>query len=432
MLAIYILVFIIGAAIAERYIGNAVVWIVLLAVGAFSAVQIVRLRQLTRQISDFTASLAGGDFEKRLFFVGAGEFDEIAANLNSMASELKTLISESEREKDRLSVILRSMPDALLVIDGRGAISLASAASRGFFGSGEPITGKPFMEVVRSPELFSLMEESGRSRGTKEGEARIGERHLMIRVSPLQQDGGMPQGFIAVFHDITEARRLEQVRKDFVANVSHEIKTPVAAIKGFADTLLEGAIEDRETAMRFIRTIKSNSERLNSLVDDLMTISKLELGVIKIEKAEIDPSEAIDAVCATLEGVAAKKGLYLKASITPGIGKIPADRDRVIQILTNLVDNAIKFTEQGGVTIGLDKEDDTMCLFVEDTGMGIPKRHLPRLGERFYRVDASRSRKLGGTGLGLAIVKHIVRAHGWRMEIESQEGKGTKVKVFVA
>jgi len=411
-----------------------VVIFVLSALGLVSATQTARLRKLTRRIIDFSSELAAGDLGKRLIFEGTPyvEFDEIARNLNLMAEAMKGTLRESEEEKNRLNAILKGIPDALLIIDPKDIIALSSSASRDFFGA-SPVTGKPFIEVVKSPEFISMMDRARQDILPSEGEIKLDypeERNVTVRVSPLFYKERL-SGFVAVFHDITRLKKLEEVRKDFVANVSHEIKTPVAAIRGFADTLIEGAIDDRETALRFIRTIKSNSERLNSLVDDLMTISRLELGAIRIEKSPVDIGDVIEDIPAMFKDNAGKKGLYIKTSVKPG-GIISADKDRLIQILTNLVDNAIKFTEEGGVTVGFQEEEGAAFLFVEDTGMGIPKRHLPRIGERFYRVDTSRSRKLGGTGLGLAIVKHIVKAHGWRMEMESREGKGTKVKVFVS
>jgi two-component system phosphate regulon sensor histidine kinase PhoR len=256
------------------------------------------------------------------------------------------------------------------------------------------------------------------------------EKHLTVRVSPLFYKERELSGFVAVFHDITDIRKLEQVRKDFVANVSHELKTPITAIKGFADTLLDGALGDQETATRFIQTIKSNSERINSLVDDLMTISKIELGVIGVKKSVVD----IDGVCENIvelfKTAAASKNLYLKSHVGD-TRQIEADRNRLIQILTNLVDNAIKFTETRGVTFGIDREGGKNFIFVKDTGIGVPAKFVSRLGERFFRVDPARSRKMGGTGLGLAIVKHLVKAHGWNLQIESIHGKGTRVKIII-
>jgi two-component system phosphate regulon sensor histidine kinase PhoR len=258
------------------------------------------------------------------------------------------------------------------------------------------------------------------------------ERYLSVRVSPLFYREGELSGYIALFHDTTQMKRLEETRKDFVANVSHEIKTPVTAIQGFAETLLDGALDDREHAENFLRTIKSHSERLNRLVDDLLTLSKIELGAIRIDKTNVNISDIVDSVLETLRPGAESKGLVLTKALKADELEIFANRDRTIQILLNLVDNAIKFTETGSVEIGSGKKEERLYLYVKDGGIGIPKRYLFRLGERFFRVDPSRSRALGGTGLGLAIVKHLVRAQGWEMQIESEEGKGTTVRVYVS
>jgi two-component system phosphate regulon sensor histidine kinase PhoR len=407
--------------------------LVILATGAFYLWQTGRLRGLTMQVADFSSSIVRGDFEKRLFFEGVGEFNEIADNLNTMAEELKKMIDESEEEKSRLNVILRSIPDALLIIDSKGTIVLSSSASSELFGE-TPLSGKPVVEVVRSHEFFLMMDTVRQSLLPEEKEIKLDypeEKYLKVRVSPLCFKGEKFSGFVVILHDITQLKKLEQVRKDFVANVSHEVKTPIASIKGFAETLLEGALEDRENATRFLQTIKSNSERLDNLVNDLMTISSLELGRIGIEKSPVNVAEVMEHILTMLRDKAEKKGLKIGTSIKPGLETIEADRDRLIQILTNLVDNAIKFTEKGSVTFGVDEEEGRPVLFVKDTGIGVPKKHLPRLGERFFRVDPSRSRALGGTGLGLAIVKHLVMAHGWKMKIDSTEGEGTKVTIEV-
>jgi two-component system phosphate regulon sensor histidine kinase PhoR len=412
-----------------------VVFSVLLVTALFSVWQVDRIRKLTGQIRDFSISIAHGEVGKKLFLGKAGEFDEIAESLNTMSSELHKSIIRTEEEKDRLAVILSSIPDALLISDAKGVIEISSAASRSFFGNIPP-EGKQFIEIVRNSEFLSLLDNVRKDHKSGVAEFTIDhpeERYCVVSVSPLMYRGeNMLSGFIAIFHDITRLKKLEQVRKDFVANISHEIKTPITAIQGFSETLLEGALDDKEHALKFIQTIKANSHRINSLVDDLMTISKIELGVAKIDKSPIVFDDAAEAVMTVLRDKAVQKNLSLKTSILPDLGTISADRDRLIQILTNLVDNAIKFTETGGVTFGVAEENGKIFLFVEDTGIGIPANHLPRLGERFYRVDAGRSRSMGGTGLGLAIVKHLIKAHGWDMRIESTPGKGTKVRIFVA
>ena len=406
----------------------------LLATGMFSLWQIERIRRLTKQIRDFSGSIARGELGGKLFFDRAGEFNEIAESLNTMSIELKNSIAAHEEERHRLNVILRSIPDALFIINAHGVILLSSLAARKLFGE-IAIQGKPFIEVMRNSEFLSLVENVQKQQAAGVAEIRIDsplEQYCVVQVSPLFYDEREPSGFIAVFHDITQLKKLEQTRTDFVANISHEIKTPITAIQGFADTLLEGALDDREHAVKFLQTIKSNSERINGLVDDLMIISKIELGVIRVEKSSVDMHEVAEHVLTLLRGKAAEKNLTIKAQILPEPRTIEADRDRLIQILTNLVDNAIKFTERGGVTFGNVQENGKVYLFVEDTGIGIPQKHLPRLGERFYRVDPGRSRNMGGTGLGLAIVKHLVKAHGWDMRFESAPGKGTKVRIYVA
>jgi two-component system phosphate regulon sensor histidine kinase PhoR len=399
----------------------------------FSVWQTERLRRLLKQITDFSRSLSRGEIDKKLFLEGAGEFTEIADNLTSMSFKLKGIMRQSEEEKNRLNVILRSVPDALLIIDAKGTVTLSSLSVKDFFGD-ISATGAHFIEVLRNHEFSDLIEEVKKTLSPGMTECTIDvpfEKHLAVRVSPLFYEKSELSGFVAVFHDITDIKKLEQVRKDFVANVSHELKTPITAIKGFADTLLDGALDERDNAVRFIMTIKSNSERINALIDDLMTISKVELGVIKVEKTMLDIQSVFENIIEIFKDRAAAKNLYLKADAGPDIKQIEADRNRLIQILTNLVGNAIKFTETGGVTFGINQENGKVFLFVEDTGIGVPDKYVSRLGERFFRVDPARSRKMGGTGLGLAIVKHLVKAHGWSMQVESTHGEGTRVKIIL-
>lgn len=410
-----------------------VVVAVLLVMGVLSIMQTEYLRRLLKQITGFSQSLSRGEIDKRLFLHNAGEFNEIAENLTSMSVKLQAMMSVSEEERNRLNVILKSVPDALLIVDAKGVISLASSSVREFFGD-MTIVGAQFVDVVRNHDFTDLVEQVRATLSSGSTEFMLDvpeEKYLTARVSPLFYGDQGLSGFVAVFHDITQIEKLEQVRKDFVANVSHELKTPITAIKGFADTLLEGALDDKEHAIGFIRTIKSNSERINSLVDDLMTISKIELGVIRVEKTLVAVDDIFRSVIDLFRDKAAAKSLSLASSNITTIAEINADKNRVIQILTNLVDNAIKFTETGGVVFGLNKGNEQLFLFVEDTGIGVPSKYLERLGERFYRVDPARSRKMGGTGLGLAIVKHLVRAHGWTMHVESAQGKGTRIKIYI-
>jgi two-component system phosphate regulon sensor histidine kinase PhoR len=410
---------------------------ILIVMGFFLGGQLDRLRRLTNRIRDFSASLAAGRLERRIFPPQTGEFEDIADSLNNMALALQAEIKSLGDEKAKFETALLGISDGVLLLNQAGKVELANKVFHEMFGVKGEITGRPFLDVVRNHRLADMVREAHERHRPASGELEIAfpkELYLFATALPIIQESmreDQYRGTVVALHDITQLKRLEQVRKDFVANVSHEIKTPITAIQGFAETLLAGALDDREHALKFIETIRANSRRIDSLVDDLMTISKIELGVIKVEKTDLAFEDVAEAVLSLLREKAANRNLSLAASVPPGLGMIQADRDRLIQILTNLVDNAIKFTERGGVTFGVGEESGRTFLFVEDTGPGIPEKHIPRLGERFYRVDTARSRNMGGTGLGLAIVKHLVKAHGWDMQIDSKVGRGTTVKIYL-
>jgi two-component system phosphate regulon sensor histidine kinase PhoR len=454
-------------------IGSLVALFIVILIG------LLQTRRITKSIEDITSfsqDVAAGNFRRRLFLEEKGELGELGKNIGNMAQELDNRLKQREREKTVIEAILNNMTDGLILTDTKGRIVLSNAAIKNFFSIDSSIEGKTLIEVFRKAELIEVID------GVVEGKEKISrevevtypkELYIMVNASPFYSDdkGEEISGVILTIHDITRLKKLEDIRKDFVANVSHEIRTPIAAIKGFSETLLEGALDDRENAQRFLETIRNHSERLNSLVSDLLTLSRIELGDITLDKKGVNLDSVVDTVFATLKEKAEKKGLYLKKDISDGAQEIMADRDRLIQILLNLVDNGIKFTEEGGVTVkaqssrpsphtgGFAEENespeetkskiqnhedknpslvtthqpsgDFFEILIEDTGIGIPKKHLSRLGERFYRVDRARSRDLGGTGLGLAIVKHLIKAHGWEMEIESTEEKGTTVRLIL-
>jgi two-component system, OmpR family, phosphate regulon sensor histidine kinase PhoR len=420
---------------------------------------LIQARRITRSVEEITAfskEAAAGHLRKRLFLSEKGELGELGKNISEMAHELHERLKQSEEGKQKIEAILRNMSDGLILSDIKGTILLSNEAISRLFNIASDIEGKTIIEVLRKAELMDMIDHVARNREKISREIEVNhprDLHLMVTATPFyahRKDSDLT-GIVLTFHDITRLKKLEEMRKDFVANVSHEIKTPITAIKGFTETLLDGAIDDRENAYKFLETIKNNSERLNSLVTDLLTLSRIELGDIMIQQDVVNPEEVIDTVFAILAEKALSKRLYLRKDIAPEITEFRADRDRLIQILLNLVDNGIKFTEQGGVTIKVRSEKSAVksaeetrdltsasgpqppaavILSVEDTGIGIPKKHISRLGERFYRVDRARSRELGGTGLGLAIVKHLVKAHGWEMEIESTEGQGTSVHII--
>jgi two-component system phosphate regulon sensor histidine kinase PhoR len=256
----------------------------------------------------------------------------------------------------------------------------------------------------------------------------------------------VPPSYILVFHDVSDMKRLERIRRDFVANVSHELRTPLAAIGGYAETLLGGALDDPQHARRFLAIIERHTVRLGRLVDDLLTLSDLELGRTELRRVALQADDIVEATFEVLRNKAVQAGITLSCEVASDTPPLDADEDRLEQALVNLVDNAIKYTPRGGhVTVSAaaaqtaDAGDGTPVagldrfveLAVADTGIGVPPDDLPRLTERFYRVDKARSRELGGTGLGLAIVKHIVQAHGGWMRIDSEPGRGTTVRLYV-
>jgi two-component system phosphate regulon sensor histidine kinase PhoR len=420
---------------------------------------LIQARRITRTVEEITAfskEAAAGHFKKRLFLKDKGELGELGKNISGMAHELHEKLKQSEEGKQKIEAILKNMSDGLILSNTKGTILLSNEAVSRLFNIASGIEGKTIIETLRKAELMDMIDHVAMSKEKISREIEVTnpkDLHLMVTATPFYAHRKESEltGIVLTFHDITRLKILEEMRKDFVANVSHEIKTPITAIKGFTETLLDGAIDDRENAYKFLDTIKNNSERLNALVTDLLTLSGIELGDITIQQDVIIPEEVIDTVFTILAEKAQSKRLYLKKEIDPGITKLQADRDRLIQILLNLVDNGIKFTEQGGITIKVTAEKlevhsageggvlssapdlqtrAFVVISIEDTGIGIPKKHLQRLGERFYRVDRARSRELGGTGLGLAIVKHLIKAHGWEMEIESTEGQGTTVRIL--
>jgi two-component system phosphate regulon sensor histidine kinase PhoR len=318
--------------------------------------------------------------------------------------------------------------------------------------------GKRFIEVVRNREFVTLVEKVRKSLAPGTAEFKLDhpeERHLVAMVSPLSYRAGELSGFVAIFHDVTRLKALERVRKDFVANVSHELKTPVAAIKGFAETLLDGALDIRHDAEKFIGIIHSHSARLQRLVEDLLILSRMELGEMIFRMGPVDIGQTIGNTLSLIHAQAAAKKITITRENEPKLSPVLADSDKISQVLLNLLDNAVKFTPEGGsvrVTARKAHGSELMAhgktgtgiseelsaknheldrnfveISVEDSGPGIPPLLIPRLGERFYRVDPARSRELGGTGLGLAIVKHILQAHGSNLTIKNAQRHGTIV-----
>jgi two-component system phosphate regulon sensor histidine kinase PhoR len=366
----------------------------------------------------------------------------LEAQLADMAREVVSTIAALRVERERVEAILRGMVEGVLVIDLEGNLVLMNQRARDLLDvpEGRDATGHPFIEVARHPELAEVVRQLAGGAPLLSRDVTLGGTDastLQVNGARLCDANGAPFGFVLVLHDVTELRRLEVVRRDFVANVSHELRTPLTAIKGYVETLLGRAGEDAEMRQRFLGVIDRHSERLGRLIDDLLTLSDLELGRTPLRLGTVALAPAVDDVLQILGDSAERAGLQLTRHVASDTPPIEADADRFRQVLINLVDNAIKYTPHGGrVVVRAGPATGAghrgmVEVAVEDTGVGIPAQDLPRLTERFFRVDKGRSRALGGTGLGLAIVKHLVQAHGGELLIESAVGRGTTVRVLL-
>jgi two-component system phosphate regulon sensor histidine kinase PhoR len=406
------------------------------------AVALVVSRRLLRRVQRlvaFARTLASGAPTPYLARERADDLGVLEEQLAEMARDVAATIAALRVERERLEGILRGMVEGVVVTDLDGDVVLLNGRARELLDVPPGIDGRghPLIELARQPQLADILRAlaGGASTLTRDVEFGADEVTVQVNAARLCDPDGLPFGSVLVLHDVSELRRLEVIRRDFVANVSHELRTPLTAIKGYAETLLGPAGSDPETRQRFLSVIDRHSERLGRLIDDLLTLSDLELGRTPLRLATVAVAPAVDDVVQILSDAAARSGVELTSAVAPDTPPVAADPDRFRQVLINLVDNAIKYSPRGGrVEVRAGAADaaheNTVRLDVRDTGIGIPAQDLPRLTERFFRVDKGRSRALGGTGLGLAIVKHIVQAHGGELDVQSTVGAGTTVRVW--
>jgi len=405
-----------------------------LAIGAAFSVRLSRsLGAPIRDILEVARQFAGGDFAARVRVRRADEIGELARALNQSADHLQKRHAEISQFHARIEAILSAMDDGVLAVDHRGIVLLANQSLRTHLDLKDPV-GSHYMEALRQREVGEVLQEVLRTglRFSVEVELHHLRRAFSITGVPFPGSEGMPQGAVLTFHDVTERRRLDRVRRDFVANASHELRTPLTSIRGFVEALEDGAASDPRTAERFLGKIHVHADRMAALVEDLLELSRLESGERPPRWEEILPSELVDDVVASFLGIAEKKSIGLVRAR----GEAPpvvTDVERLRRILENLVDNAVKYTPVGGKVevSAMPSSKDGANFEVRDNGPGIETQHLPRIFERFYRVDKARSRDLGGTGLGLAIVKHLAEGMGASVTVASRFGEGTTFTVTV-
>ena len=368
-----------------------------------------------------------------------GPVGRLARIFDSVAPRLEAKIAQLEQDRQQLSAVLSGMAEGVIAIDARRRLLFANASADRLFGLGPASVGRLVPELIRSPQVQDAVETTLAGSEPYRGEITIIGRDTGLRAHPrvlsvhgTPLSGSPPPGAVLVFHDVTDLRRLERMRQDFVANVSHELKTPLASIKAYTETLLDWALHDESVNERFLRRIDEQAERLNLLIMDLLSLARLESGQNIYEHGPLVLAPCISSCVETHRDRAEAKRLTLALDLGP-LGDsvlVLADEEAVRQILDNLIDNAIKYTPEGGsVWVRCRLEELSVSLEVADSGLGIPRDDLPRVFERFYRVDKARSRELGGTGLGLSIVKHLVQSIGGQITVESRVGAGSKFTV---
>jgi len=362
------------------------------------------------------------------------ELGLLGETLNELGAEITTRIAELSREDAQLRAVLASMIEGVVAVDERDRIAFINQAARDLLEIDEARPeGRELWPLAPIRELQELLQHARKSGARELSEIDLHrgdkERVFQAHASPIQggEDGtGAGRGFVLVLHDITELRRLERIRRDFVANVSHELKTPLTSIQGFVETLLSGAVHDQDNNVRFLQRIDANVKRLTNLVSDLLSLARIESGQLDVERAVVDWREVLDGVVRLREPAVAAKGLTLEVQGRERPLRVRGDREAMTQVLDNLVDNAIQYTgAPGRITVRLGSQDGRGVVAVQDTGIGIPAADLDRIFERFYRVDRARSRAAGGTGLGLSIVKNLVLRMEGEVRVQSVEGKGS-------
>jgi two-component system phosphate regulon sensor histidine kinase PhoR len=421
-------------AVLEGELAQAALLAVLAALVATALLSWWVGRRLFRPLDGLVAGadrFVAGELAHRVPLPEETELAAVASALNRLAEHAESQVSAAQGERDQLRAILAAMAEGVLVTDAQGRALLANPAFARLFATRELVAGKLPIEVAREPALQQLVTTTLASgaAGAADVVVERGERrHVALLSAPL----GDGRGVVIVARDVTPIVRLTEMRRDFVANVSHELKTPLAAIRGMAETLRDGALADADTASRFMGRILDQCARLQALLEDLLTLSRLESESPGggTEPEPVDVGALAHTAREILAPAAAERDVTIE--VIAGEATVAGDQDALERLLLNLLDNAVKYNRPGGtVRLAVERRDGQVMIEVRDGGIGIPHEHLPRIFERFYRVDRARSRGEGGTGLGLAIVKHVAQLHRGRVEVESEPGVGSTFRVWL-
>lgn len=385
-------------------------------------------------VTKVAIELAKGNYKARAYENHSDETGMLSKAINILARNLQEMTLEQEMQQDRLHTLIENMGSGMILIDSRGYISLVNRSYKEIFHvTDEEYLDRLYYEAFLHAEIIELVEEifmtEVKVRKQMLLSLGIERKHFEVYGAPIIGTNHEWKGIVLVFHDITELKKLEQMRKDFLANVSHELKTPITSIKGFSETLLDGAMENQQFCEHFLHIILKESERMQGLIEDLLDLSKIEQQGFKLNMGTVDMKELLGEIKMVLENKSQEKEISLQVDVLRHVPVI-GDPSRLKQIFINLVNNAIVYTPAGGtVSVALLEDEHNAYIKVSDTGIGISTEEIPRIFERFYRVDKARSRNTGGTGLGLSIVKHLVEAHHGTITVDSTVGEGTTFTV---
>jgi two-component system, OmpR family, phosphate regulon sensor histidine kinase PhoR len=414
------------------------VWVVPAALIAAVAGPILLREQETsrriRELQQFAQRMNEQEFPNLPHDLRHDELAALRNALNEVAAQYDRTIRLLTEERNRSDTILRSMVEGVAVIEAEQKIAFSNEAFCQALGlQSLPCAGRLLVEVTRESGLLEIVQQTRATRRTAINEIEIKgspPRTFSVTSAPVQM--AKTTGVVLVLHDISELRKLERMRRDFVANVSHEFKTPLTAIQGFSETLLEGALEDKQNSRRFLEIIRGHAVRLGRVTSDLLKLSMIEAGRLELEKQPLAVPDLVNACVETLRMKAAKKEIALAADCAPDLPTITADAGRLREALLNLMDNALQYTPDGGaISVKAAWSGSELVIAVQDNGIGIPKADQERIFERFYRVDDARSREVGGTGLGLSITRHLIEAHGGRIDVESEVGRGSTFSIHL-
>jgi len=403
---------------------NKIIWLTLITATFAFIITLIISRGISKPLAELVLAakqVSQGNFNVKVFLKNNDELKDLAESFNEMTIKMQNMFQHLANQKEEFNTIISSIEEPLFVLKKDGTVKLCNESFKRIADNRE-LKGGYFWEYCRSPELDDIVKKVKLERKHHLEEIKIKDRFYLCSFTFLNQT----EEIVIILQDITRFKQLETLKKEFIANISHELRTPLTAIKGFIETLEE---EEHIQNVRYLEAIKRHTNRLMNIVNDILVLSELEKEGIRLEKEDVNLIDLIENILKIFEQRIKEKGLSVVLNAQENIRPIKADSFRLEQMLINLMDNAIKYTEKGTITISINQDEDICMITVEDTGIGIPESSIPRIFERFYTADKSRSKKLGGTGLGLSIVKHIVLLHKGSIDVQSSFGKGTKFTI---